>query len=127
MARQNQKVIKTVIVTTILGLLLACLLIDYKQMGRITLFDWLKKIDYEAKAKEIDSAIDKRLAELGVGRKDIIEKYSKKEKKGKIEWTHITKRVRISPKEPLEKIELAVTQIVKRKGGRIVKVKKGEI
>ncbi len=114
-------------VIAILGLLFACFWVDYQQMGRVTLFDWLKRIDYEAKAKEIDSAIDKGLAELGVGRKDIIEKYSKKEKKGKIEWTHTTKRVRVSPKEPLEKYEKAVTQIVKRKGGRIVKVKKGEI
>ncbi|MCK4648579.1 divergent polysaccharide deacetylase family protein [bacterium] len=124
---KGYKFVKAVIIVAILGLFFACFWVDYQQMGRVTLFDWLKRIDYEAKAKEIDSAIDKRLVELGVGRKDIIEKYSKKEKKGKIEWTHTTKRVRISPKEPLEKIELAITQIVKRKGGRIVKVKKGEI
>jgi polysaccharide deacetylase 2 family uncharacterized protein YibQ len=96
-------------------------------MGRVTLFDWLKRIDYEAKAREIDSAIDARLAELGVGRKDIIEKKAEKKKKGKIEWTHITKRVRISPKESLKKYEKAVSQAVKREGGRIIKVKEGEI
>ena len=124
---KSYKFVKAVIIVAIVGLLFVCLWVDYQQMGRVTLFDWLRRIDYEAKAKEIDSAIDKRLAELGVDRKDIIEKKAEKKKRGEIEWTHITKRVRISPKEPLEKIELAVTQIVKRKGGRIVKVKKGEI
>ncbi|MCK4648374.1 divergent polysaccharide deacetylase family protein, partial [bacterium] len=74
-----------------------------------------------------DSAIDKRLAELGVGRKDIVEKKAEKKKKGKVEWTHTTKRVRVSPKEPLEKYEKAVTQAVKRKGGEVVKVKRGKI
>lgn len=125
--KKSYRFIKITITIAILGLLFACFWVDYQQMGRVTLFDWLKRIDYEAKAKEIDSAIDERLAELGVGRKDIIEKYGEKEKKGKIEWTHTTKRVRVSPREPLEKYEKAVTQIVKRKGGRIVKVKKGEI
>ncbi len=125
--KKSYRLIKITITIAILGLLFACFRVDYKQMGRITLFDWLKRIDYEAKAREIDSAIDKRLAELGVGRKDIIEKKAEKKKRGEIEWTHITKRVRISPKEPLEKIELAVTQTVKRKGGRVLKVKEGEI
>ena len=127
MTEKKYKFLKILITVAILGLLFVCFWFDYKQMGRITLFDWLKRIDYEAKAREIDSAIDKRLAELGVGRKDIIEEYSKKEKKGKIEWTHTTKRVRVSPKEPLEKYEKAVTQTVKRKGGEVVKVKRGKI
>jgi len=124
---KSYKFIKAVIIVAILGLLFACLLVDYKQMRKITLFDWLNRIDYEAKAKEIDSAIDKRLAELGVGLKDIVEKKAEEKKKGKIEWTHTTKRVRVSPKESLEKIELAVTQAVKREGGRVIKVKEGEI
>ncbi len=119
--------LKITMVIAILGLLFACFWVDYKQMGRITLFDWLKRIDYEAKAKEIDSAIDKRLAELGVAPENIIEKKAEKKKKGKIEWTHITKRVRISPKELLEKYEKAVSQAVKREGGKVLKVKEGEI
>ncbi len=127
MAKKGYKFVKAVIIMAILGLLFACFWIDYQQMGRVTLFDWLKRIDYEAKAKEIDSAIDKRLAELGVGRKDIIEKKAEKKKRGEIEWTHITKRVRISPKESLKKYEKAVSQAVKREGGRIIKVKEGEI
>ena len=127
MAKKDYKFVKAVIIMAILGLLFACFWVDYQQMGRVTLFDWLKRIDYEAKAREIDSAIDKRLAELGVGRKDIIEKLAEKRKQEEIEWTHTTKRVKVSPREPLEKYEKAVTQIVKRKGGRVVKVKKGEI
>ncbi|GAH33698.1 unnamed protein product, partial [marine sediment metagenome] len=125
--KKSYRLIKITITIAILGLLFACFWVDYKQMGRITLFDWLKRIDYETKAREIDSAIDKRLAELGIDRKDIVEKKAEKKKKGKVEWTHTTKRVRVSPREPLEKYEKAVTQAVKRKGGRVVKVKKGEI
>ncbi|HEA47138.1 MAG TPA: divergent polysaccharide deacetylase family protein [bacterium] len=127
MIEKKYKFLKIVIIIAILGLLFACFWIDYQQMGRVTLFDWLKRIDYEAKAREIDSAIDERLAELGVGRQDIIEKKKEKRKKGEIEWTHITKRVRISPKESLKKYEKAVSQAVKREGGRIIKVKEGEI
>jgi hypothetical protein len=125
--KKNYRLIKITITIAILGLFFACFWVDYQQMGRVTLFDWLKRIDYEAKAGEIDSAIDKRLAELGVGRKDIIEKKVEKKKKGKIEWTHITKRVKVSPKEPLEKYEQAITRTVKREGGKVVKVKRGEI
>ncbi len=127
MAKKGYKFVKALIIITIIGLLFACFWVDYQQMGRITLFDWLKRIDYEAKAKEIDSAIDKRLVELGVGLEDIVERYGEKKKRGEIEWTHTTKRVKVSPKEPLEKYEKAVTQAVKREGGRVVKVKKGEI
>ncbi|MCG2675624.1 divergent polysaccharide deacetylase family protein, partial [bacterium] len=119
--------LKITMVIAILGLLFACFWVDYQQMGRVTLFDWLKRIDYEAKAKEIDSAIDKRLAELGVGLKDIVERYGEKKKRGEIEWTHTTKRVRVSPKEPLGRYEKAVTQAVEREGGRVFKVKEGEI
>ena len=125
--KKTYRFLKITMVIAILGLLFACFWVDYQQMGRVTLFDWLKRIDYEAKAREIDSAIDKRLAELGVGRKDIIEKKTEKMKRGEIEWTHITKRVRISPKESLRKYEKAVSQAVKREGGRIIKVKEGEI
>ncbi len=125
--KKTYRFLKITMVIAILGLLFACFWVDYQQMGRVTLFDWLKRIDYEAKAREIDSAIDKRLAELGVGRKDIIEKKTEKMKRGEIEWTHITKRVRISPKESLKKYEKAVSQAVKREGGRIIKVKEGEI
>jgi polysaccharide deacetylase 2 family uncharacterized protein YibQ len=127
MAKKGYKFVKAIIIMAILGLLFACFWIDYQQMGRITLFDGLKRIDYEAKAREIDSAIDKRLVEMGVGRKDIIEKKTEKKKRGEIEWTYITKRVRISPKESLKKYEKAVSQAVKREGGRIIKVKEGEI
>ena len=125
--KKSYRLIKITITIAILGLLFACFWVDYKQMGRITLLDWLKRIDYETKAREIDSAIDKRLAELGVDHKDIVEKKAEKKKEGKIEWTHITKRIRISPKESLEKYEKAIAQTVKRKGGRIIKVKEGEI
>lgn len=127
MAKKSYKFVKALIIITIIGLLFACFWVDYQQMGRITLFDWLKRVDYEAKAREIDSAIDKRLVELGVGLEDIVERYGEKKKKGEIEWTHTTKRVKVSPKEPLEKYEKAVTQAVKREGGRVVKVKKGEV
>lgn len=119
--------LKITMVIAILGFLFTCFWIDYQQMGRVTLFDWLKRIDYEAKAREIDSAIDKRLVEMGVGRQDIIEKKTEKRKRGEIEWTHITKRVKISPKEPLKEYEKAIAQAVKRKGGRVLKVKEGEI
>lgn len=124
---KSYKFVKAIIIVAILGLLFACFWVDYQQMGRITLFDWLKRIDYEAKAREIDSAIDKRLAELGVGLEDIIEKKVEKKEKGKIAWTHTTKRVKVSLKEPLEKYEQAVTQMVKREGGTVLKVKEGEI
>lgn len=127
MAKKGYKFVKALIIITIIGLLFACFWVDYQQMGRITLFDWLKRVDYEAKAREIDSAIDKRLVELGVGLEDIVERYGEKKKKGEIEWTHTTKRVKVSPKEPLEKYEKAVTRAVKREGGRVVKVKKGEV
>lgn len=127
MAKKSYKFIRISIAITALGLLLACFLVDYKQMGRVTLFDWLKRVDYEAKARAIDSAIDQRLVALGVGLEDIIERYDEKKKRGKIGWTHTTKRIRVSSGKPLEEYAKAVTQVVKREGGRVVKVKKGEI
>ncbi len=126
MAKEGYRFVKTLIIMTILGLLGASFWVDYQQMGRITLFDWLKRVDYEARAREIDSAIDERLFELGVGLKDIVERYGE-EKKGKIAWTYTTKRVKVSPKEPLERYEEAVSQAVKREGGRVIEVKKGEV
>jgi len=125
--KKSYRLIKITITIAILGLLFTCFWVDYQQMGRVTFFDWLKRVNYEAKAREIDSAIDKRLAELGVSHKNIIEKKAEKRKKRKIEWAHITKRIRISPREPLEKIEKAIAQTVKRKGGEVIKVKRGKI
>jgi polysaccharide deacetylase 2 family uncharacterized protein YibQ len=132
MVKVNQKVIKTIILVTILGLFLGCLTIDYKQMGRITLFDWLKRVDYEAKAREIDTAIDKGLVELGVDGRYIIKEQREKKSlslsgQEKLEWVYITKRVRISPKESLEPYAQAVTQLVNEEGGRVVELKKGQI
>lgn len=124
---KSYKFIKIAIPIAILGLILACLWVDYQQMGRITLFDWLKKIDYRARAKEIDSAINRKLFELGIDSRDIIEEKRKERKQGTIEWTYTTKRIRVSPEVSLAHCEKAIARVMEREGGRVFQVKRGRI
>ena len=120
----SQRWSRAIYIGLIIVLLTAILALDTHQTKTITLWEWLRPLDYLETSLKISADIDDKLKGFGLRTCDILEVHREARSRGPTQWIHTSQVVMVPPFVSLDRYSLGISQAAKASGARVFGIRR---